>query len=190
MLEKQVSFTIVKDCVEDREMQSLTFSFVSITSSKLITVSCISMVLSLVKITGQLLRKFGRCCQSKNSFVEACNQHFSKSFLTLSNISRKSQFNNRKAIHGWRTHTLSKTFSHCEIIQTSSTNKKDSNDYSPIAKKQNQSEARDRDRNFQINGSHEEIFFVYEHIFRTNIRSLVRSNQRDKILLLPLRSAL
>ena len=89
MLEKQVSFAIVTDCVEDREMQSLTFSFVSITSSKLITVSCISMVLSLVKITGQLLRKFGRCYQSKNSPVEACNQHLCKSFLTLSNTSQK-----------------------------------------------------------------------------------------------------
>ena len=89
MLEKQVSFTIVKDCVEDREMQSLTFSFVSTISSKLITVSCISMVLSLVKITGQLLRKFGRCYQSKNSLVEACNQHLCKSFLTLSNTSQK-----------------------------------------------------------------------------------------------------
>ena len=175
MLEKQVSFTIVKDCVEDREMQSLTFSFVSITSSKLITVSCISMVLSLVKITGQLLRKFGRCCQSKKSFVEACNQYFRKSFLTLSNISRKSQFDNRKAIHGWRTHTLQNFFPLRNNSETSSTNKKDSNDY----KKQNQSEARDRDRNFQINGSHEEISSVCEHIFRTNIRSLVRSNQRQ-----------
>ena len=48
----------------------------------------------------------------------------------------------------------------------------------------------DRDRNCQINGTHEEISSVYEHIFPTNTRSLVRSNQRDKILLLPLRSAL
>ena len=128
MLEKQVSFTIVKDCVEDREMQSLTFSFVSITSSKLITVSCISMVLSLVKITGQLLRKFGRCCQSKNSFVEACNQHFSKSFLTLSNISRKSQFKNRS--HSWLTdlHTFQNFFPLRSNSETSSTNYKDSND--------------------------------------------------------------
>ena len=87
-------------------------------------------------------------------------------------------------------HTFQNFFPLRSNSETSSTNNKDSNDYSPIAKKQNQSEARDRDRNFQINGSHEEIFFVYEHIFRTNIRSLVRSNQRDKILLLPLRSAL
>ena len=48
----------------------------------------------------------------------------------------------------------------------------------------------DRDRNCQINGTHEEISSVHEHIFPTNTRSLVRSNQRDKILLLPLRSAL
>ena len=48
----------------------------------------------------------------------------------------------------------------------------------------------ERDRNGQINGSHEEISSMYELIFRTNISSLVRTNQRDKILLLPLRSAL
>ena len=48
----------------------------------------------------------------------------------------------------------------------------------------------ERDRNGQINGSHKEISFVYELIFRTYIRSLVRTNQRDKILLLPSRSAL
>ena len=47
----------------------------------------------------------------------------------------------------------------------------------------------DRDRNGQINGSHEEISSVHQHIIRTNIRSSVRSNQRDKILLLPLGSA-
>ena len=50
--------------------------------------------------------------------------------------------------------------------------------------------AKDGDRNCQINGSHEEISSVYEHILRTNIRSLVRSNQKDKILLLPFGSAL
>ena len=48
----------------------------------------------------------------------------------------------------------------------------------------------DRDRKSQINDSHEEISSVYEHIFRTNIRSLFRSNQGDKILLWPFRSAL
>ena len=48
----------------------------------------------------------------------------------------------------------------------------------------------ERDRNGQINGSRKEISFVYELISRTNIRSLVRTNQRDKILLLPSRSAL
>ena len=48
----------------------------------------------------------------------------------------------------------------------------------------------ERDRNGQINGSHEEISSMYELIFRTNISSLVRTNQRDKMLLLPLRSAL
>ena len=37
----------------------------------------------------------------------------------------------------------------------------------------------------QINGSHEEISSVYELIFRTNIRLLVRKS-RDKILILPL----
>ena len=62
-------------------------------------------------------------------------------------------------------HTFQNFFPLRSNSETSSTNNKDSNDYSPIAKKQNQSEARDRDRNFQINGSHEEIFFVYEHIF-------------------------
>ena len=41
----------------------------------------------------------------------------------------------------------------------------------------------------QINGSHEEISSVYELIFRTNIRLLVRKS-RDKILILPLRGAL
>ena len=43
---KQVSFTIFKDYLEDWEMQSFTFSLFCITSLKLITVSCISMVLS------------------------------------------------------------------------------------------------------------------------------------------------
>ena len=47
----------------------------------------------------------------------------------------------------------------------------------------------DGDRNYQINGSQEEISSVHQHIIRTNIRSLVRSNHRDKILLLPLGSA-
>ena len=48
----------------------------------------------------------------------------------------------------------------------------------------------ERDRNDQINGSHDEISSMYELIFKTNIRSLVRTNQRDKILLGPPRSAL
>ena len=78
-------------------------------------------------------------------------------------------------------HTFQNFFPLRSNSETSSTNNKDSNDYSPIAKKQNQTEARDRDRNCQINGSHEEIFSVYEHILRTNIRSLVRSNQKDKV---------
>ena len=53
---------IHKDCVEDREMQSFTFSFVYITSSKLFTVFYISMELSPMKITGQPLRRFSRHC--------------------------------------------------------------------------------------------------------------------------------
>ena len=48
----------------------------------------------------------------------------------------------------------------------------------------------DRDRNCQINGSHEEISSVHEDSFKTNLLSLVRSHQSDKILLFPLRSAL
>ena len=66
--------------------------------------------------------------------------------------------------HSWLTdlHTFQNFFPLRSNSETSSTNNKDSNDYSPIAKKQNQSEARDRDRNCQINGSHEEIFTVYE----------------------------
>ena len=47
----------------------------------------------------------------------------------------------------------------------------------------------EQDRKGQINGSHEEISSVYELIFRTNIRLLVRKS-RDKILILPLRGAL
>ena len=47
----------------------------------------------------------------------------------------------------------------------------------------------EQDRKGQINGSHEEISSVYELIFRTNIRLLVRKG-RDKILILPLRGAL
>ena len=40
----------------------------------------------------------------------------------------------------------------------------------------------DEESNYQINGSHEEInCSVHQHIIRTNIRSLVRSNQRKKI---------
>ena len=46
------------------------------------------------------------------------------------------------------------------------------------------------DRNGQINGSNGEIFSLFEKICRAKIRSLVRSNQRDKILLLPPRSVL
>ena len=118
MLEKQLSFAIYKDCVKDREMQSFTFSFVCITSSKLITVSCISKVLSLMWITGRLLKKFSRHCRVKQKYFEACNQYVSKSFLIWSNISRESLLiNNHKAIHGWLTYKLSKTFTCCEMIQ-------------------------------------------------------------------------
>ena len=57
--------TALKDCVKDWEKQSCTFSFVCITSSKLITISCISMVLSLMWITGQPLKTFSRRCKCK-----------------------------------------------------------------------------------------------------------------------------
>ena len=48
----------------------------------------------------------------------------------------------------------------------------------------------DRDRNCQLNGSHEEITSVHEDSLKKNLLSLVPSHQSDKILLLPLRSAL
>ena len=38
----------------------------------------------------------------------------------------------------------------------------------------------DRDTNCQNKSSNEEISSVYEPVFRTNIRSLVRLNQRDE----------
>ena len=48
LFEKQFITFIYKDCVEDREMQSFTFSFVYMTFSKIFRFSCISMELSLL----------------------------------------------------------------------------------------------------------------------------------------------
>ena len=79
----------IQGLLKDWKMQSFTFSFVSITSSKLITVSCISKVLSLMWITGRLLKKFPRHCKVTQKYFKACNQYVSKSFLNWSNISRE-----------------------------------------------------------------------------------------------------
>ena len=87
---KTTLFCNIQGLLKDWKMQSFTFSFVCITSSKLITVSCISKVLSLMWITGRLLKKFSRHCRVKQKYFEACNQYVSKSFLIWSNISRES----------------------------------------------------------------------------------------------------
>ena len=71
LFEKQFITFIYKDCVEDREMQSFTFSFVYITSSKLFTVFYISMKLSPMKITVQPLRRFSRHFQSKTELFRS-----------------------------------------------------------------------------------------------------------------------
>ena len=115
---KTTLFCNIQGLLKDWKMQSFTFSFVCITSSKLITVSCINKVLSLMWITGRLLKKFSRQYRVKQKYFEACNQYVSKSFLIWSNISRESLLiNNHIAIHGWLTYKLSKTFTCCEMIQ-------------------------------------------------------------------------
>ena len=86
---KTTLFCNIQGLLKDWKMQSFTFSFVCITSSKLITVSCISKVLSLMWITGRLLKKFPRHCKVTQKYFEACNQYVSKSFLNWSNISRE-----------------------------------------------------------------------------------------------------
>ena len=62
---KRTLFCNIQGLPKGWKMQSFTFSFVCITSSKLITVSCISKVLSLMWITGQPLKIFSRHCKSK-----------------------------------------------------------------------------------------------------------------------------
>ena len=69
--------------------------------------------------------------------------------------------------HSWLTdlHTFQNFFPLRSNLDTSSTNYKDSNDQSPLAKKQNQSEARDRDRNCAKLMAATRKFLLYTNTF-------------------------